>query len=88
MARYRIGADACSSSQVTGKVSGSGAGAAIIVGGNSAAVPGAVTSSAQHVEGTGLRSRQSHEPPTARGRIADFRAGARGWGLSACAVYG
>src|SRR6267378_8173792 len=64
IARYRIGADACSSSQLTGNESGSGEGV-VIVGDNSAAVPGAVTNGARYV-GAGLRRRRAHEPPIAR----------------------
>src|SRR5712691_11911525 len=47
--RYLIGVDACSSSQLNGKESGSGAGVGI-VGAGSATVLGAVTSGARHAE--------------------------------------
>jgi len=53
-----MGADACSSSQLNGKETGSGADA-VIVGAGSKAVLGAVTGGARHAERSNTQSRRA-----------------------------
>src|SRR5450756_356580 len=58
IARYLIGADACSSSQLNGKEMGSGTGA-VNVGAGSAVILDAVTGGARHAERSDTQSRQA-----------------------------
>jgi hypothetical protein len=73
-ARYLIGAEACSTSQLTGNESCSGA-VAGIVGDSSAAVPGAVTSDVLDVGGTGLPAGGLRRAADSAGKNSGFSGG-------------
>ena len=76
--RYLMGADPCSSSQLRGKVSGSGAGVVIPVGIKSGATLGAVKIGAR----CGNMADETRFATGSAGRIAYFRPEARGGSLS------
>jgi hypothetical protein len=73
-ARYLIGAAACSSSQLNGKVSCSGAGVGIVVA-SSAVLLGTVKSGTRRRKPASLRSRRAHEPAASAGKNSRFSVG-------------
>src|SRR2546423_9719482 len=81
MARYLMGSEACSFSQLSGKKSGSADGG-VIGDASSGVVPGTVTGGAQNELEKARRTSRRMSRPFSAGRIAGFHLGASGGDVS------